>query len=319
MSIQPPPGSQETTNQIKTTMNNLTILTLGPRATFSHAAAKKVARDFGLNAEIIFRDTNFQVCASLAKGDGDIAVVPMENNAAGLVPDWINWCIRESIEAAPRAEIIGELVCEINQCLMVKPGVKKGQIRKVVSHERAIRQCTLILGQLDVPAEEVSSTAEAARLVSESASEDGYAALAPIGAAEEFGLEILELSAEDNPGNVTRFGILRRKDSAVIEKTSAIIQGNDRKRVIAKFGIPNVAGSLHKITSVLLVHDADMTSLRDLPQGAPFAFNSHFYLEFEIDKDKVESCIQALGHTCHNLKIFGNFFIGEKKVQFLNA
>lgn len=301
------------------TYRKTTVLALDSRATFGHAVALKVIDRFDLDAEIRYESTNLKVCCSLTRGNGDIAIVPLENNSqsAGLVPDWLTWCEKESSQEEPRCEIIGELVVSISQCLMAKPGIEEKDIRRVLSHERAIRQCKMVLSELRAPITEVNSTGEAARLVSLSSVEDGLAAIGPASGASEFGLRVLRKSAEDSPGNVTRFGILRRKRIDAFIRTSNVVLGNERKRVITRFALPNVEGALHGVTEVLLKHKANMTSLQALPQGVPFSYSYEFYLEFEIAHDMADDCIQAMKSVTEGLKIFGNFFIGEKKVQHL--
>lgn len=282
------------------------ILVLGPRATFGHGAGKTIASMYNLDAIYEFCSTNLAVCKELSDGKGDIAIVPLENNAAGIVPDWLSWCAQESKSGTPRAQIVGEIIVDIDQCLMVKPGVTIDMIQKVISHERAIKQCTVLLSKLNVTVEETNSTAEAARIVSESAT--NVAAIANEAAATEFGLHVLQKHAEDHPGNITRFGILRRNTGGVLD-----IQETGTKRIIVKFDLPNKVGALHAVTSMLLAHRANMTSLRDLPQGYAFRYSYSFYMDLEVKSKDAEVCIEALRDVTKDLVLFGNFFVSEKK------
>lgn len=287
--------------------NQTNILILGPRATFGHQAAKKIAAMQGISAAYTFCDTNLSLCKRHAEGEGELGIVPIENNAAGIVPDWLTWCQQEK---ESKAEIIGEIIVDVHQCLMTKKETSLRGIKMVLSHERAIKQCSKILSKLGVEVREVSSTAEAASLVAESTPKEGLAAIASEVAAQEFDLQILESSAEDNPGNITRFGILRRKG---LPGYKSLEQKTDTKRIIIKFDLLNKTGALHKVTSVLLEHNANMTSLRDLPQGLAFRYTYSFYMELEIAPEGARACIEALRMVTSSLLVFGNFFVTKRE------
>ncbi|MES3005942.1 MAG: prephenate dehydratase domain-containing protein [Patescibacteria group bacterium] len=288
------------------------IAVLKPRATFGHGVAKKLITDHGINAEIVFYGNNLEVCRKLAEGETDMAVVPLENNIAGLVPDWITWCNEEArTPLGPRAEIIHEIVSDVGQCLLVRPGVSKECIKKILSHERALKQCSTIIARLGVPTMETNSTAAAAELVSTSAEIEGYAALAAETAAEEYGLEILQRDAEDQVGNVTRFGILQLKEKAS-KSIPFLTKDTSIKRVIVRFGLPNTVGALHAVTAILLKHHANMTSLRDLPQGLAKRYSYSFYMEYDIKASETAASILALKQITENLTVFGNFFVEDR-------
>ena len=290
------------------------ILVLEPAGTFGHAAGLKYAKRHGLDAEFIFAKTNLEMCRNIGLGLADLAIVPLENNIAGLVPDWLTWCKMELQHGIPRTEIIDESVSAISQTLMTKTGVSKANIRAIMSHERAFKQCTKLIASLpQVKVIETSSTAEAARLVSESDSKDGLAAIAGSGAAMLYGLQHLEEGVEDNPGNITRFVIIRRSKNETLSAPKGTHSKPSLKsalnRAIVVFDLPHEVGALHRVTGKLLEFKANMTALGILPQGLAKRYSYSFYLEYEIDRSHALSSIQALRSATSHLVVLGNFSV----------
>ena len=284
------------------------ILVLEPAGTFGHAAGMEYAKRHGLNVQFVFAKTNLAMCQALAKGKADLAIVPLENNIAGLVPDWLLWCAVELQHGSPRTEIIDELVSAISQTLMVKKGVSRADIRTVVSHERALKQCTKLQSALpQIKVIETSSTAEAARLVSLSPIEDGLAAIAGIGAAMLYDLEVLGEGVEDNPGNITRFAVIKSSSDETSNALRRTYLKRGLNRVIVVFDLPHEVGALHKVTGTLLEYGANMTSLGILPRGQAKRYSYSFYLEYEIDRDRAQVSIQALRGATSHLVLLGYF------------
>ena len=93
-----------------------------------------------------------------------------------------------------------------------------GSVKTVCSHQQSLAQCRLWL-DANLPSairQSVSSNAEAARLVSESMTSDGLAAVAGERAAETYGLETLSGSIEDRPDNTTRFLVIGKHTDGVL-------------------------------------------------------------------------------------------------------
>jgi prephenate dehydratase len=287
------------------TNDTKTILVLEPRATFGHGVGKRHAKQNGVDATYTFCRTNLELCRQLSEGIGHIAVVPMENNIAGIVPDWLLWCKEEMRRGESRLEIISEVIEPIEQKLMAKPGTSLDDIEVVVSHERAIRQCSKLLASMNVHARvvETTSTAAAAAMVAENTSGEVMAAIAAEAAADEYGLEIIVDKADDAPGNITRFGILQRKPAEARVLPAGIV------RTIIVFDLPNAVGALNQVTGALFEHIANMTSILTLPQGLANRYSYSFYLEYEIDSSRADICLQALREITSNLVQLGNFIV----------
>ena len=174
---------------------------LGPAGTYTQEACEKW---FGEDAELLPYKTVAEAVQALVQNDSQYAVIPQENTIGGAVVDYLDVLIAEA-----KVSVVGEVELTINQNLLVLPGTELSDIKTVYSHKQGIAQGKDWL-QKNIPdAEviEVSSTAEGARLVSES-KDKSYAAIASAGCTEVYGLEILAPAIQGNEYNKTRFYVL---------------------------------------------------------------------------------------------------------------
>ncbi len=176
---------------------------LGPVGTYGERAAQQLVQLEGLGEVTYVPQAGIRaVIQSLASGDCEAAVVPVENSVEGGVTT----CM-DALWEHPDLTIARALVLPIRHALLGS-GPLEG-ISEVLSHPQALAQCAQWLEQhlptaLQLP---TSSTAEAARLVRGSRFRG---AIASLEAAQEHGLSVLAYPINDVPGNCTRFLLLRR-------------------------------------------------------------------------------------------------------------
>ena len=176
----------------------LTVAYLGPAGTHTEealiaSAAEEVRREP--------RATLHETIMAVQLGETDRAVVPIENSLEGGVAATLDALAGE----ADRVRIVAEVVHPIHHQLITRPGVSLQEISGVVSFPHATGQCESFLHE-QLPRAEwlpASSTAEAVRLVSQSA--EPLAALGSSLAAELYGCRVLARDVEDRPDNLTRF------------------------------------------------------------------------------------------------------------------
>jgi prephenate dehydratase len=135
----------------------------------------------------------------------DFAVLPVENLIAGPVA--------ASLAAldTPAVERVRELDLPIRLALLGLADSSAAQIREVLSHGVALRQCgRWLAAHPKVRAVEAPDTAGAARMVAVRRDRHAAAVAAPWAAAH-YGLTILEEGLEDRPDNTTRFVLVRRR------------------------------------------------------------------------------------------------------------
>jgi len=131
----------------------------------------------------------------------DVAVIPVDNSAAGRVAD-VHHLLPES-----RLFIIAEYFLAIRFDLIGVAGTSLDQIEVVRSHVHALGQCRKVLREGGWRTLVSDDTAGAAREVAELGGRR-HAALAPPAAAGLFGLDVPRSEVEDDPDNTTRFVVL---------------------------------------------------------------------------------------------------------------
>lgn len=173
----------------------MTVAYPGLEGAFSHAAC---LRFLAAHQPVAFA-TFYEVVAAVQSGEVDFGMLPLANNEAGETG------ARELIEKA-RLEIVEERMLSVRMHLLGLPGATLDQIRTVVSHPIALRQCSEALLRLGVKTEETSNTALAAKALTN----PNRAVLASDAAATIYGLAILKRDLQNRADNVTTFAILSR-------------------------------------------------------------------------------------------------------------
>ncbi|WP_171050894.1 prephenate dehydratase [Bacillus sp. BHET2] len=231
------------------------IAYLGPRASFTDLAVKKVFPE----EETVSYVTIPDCIEAVIENEVDYAVVPLENALEGSVHITVDYLFHEADLA-----IVAELTSAIQQHLMVHPEAGKGvePIGKILSHSHALAQCHKFLHKnfKGVPLEQTTSTAAAAKFVSENP--DTF--LGAIGnelAAEKYGLKILHENIHDFAYNHTKFIVLHKKSESLslsqeksVEKTTLMVTlPKDR------------SGALHQVLSTFAWRQLNLSKIESRP------------------------------------------------------
>jgi prephenate dehydratase len=151
------------------------------------------------------------VARAVVNGQADWGVLPVENLIAGPV--------HEALDALSRfasLEQVGEHVLPVHLALLGLPGASVKDIRFVLSHPVALKQCKEWLwAHRLISVTEAHDTAGAARMVA-LRRDPSVAAIAAGWAAEPYGLVVLADRLEDRPDNATRFVLVRRRAAPVV-------------------------------------------------------------------------------------------------------
>ena len=147
------------------------------------------------------------VLRQLDEGLIDRGVFPIENSNGGIV--------YEAIYAMSNYVFKIEKIFEIDvrHCLMALKGTNAGGIKKIVSHDQALKQCRMYLKRKwpDVEIAQWEDTAKAAKDLSEGKLPPETAVIAPKKSAELYGLDILEEGVQDLKFNFTTFLFTTKK------------------------------------------------------------------------------------------------------------
>lgn len=142
-----------------------------------------------------------KVLTALDKEEIAKGIFPIENSNGGIVYEAVYAMAKHLFKIENFFEI------DIKHCLLVRPGVNPADIKKIVSHQQALKQCRMYLKRKwpEVELEEYSDTAEAAKDLSQGELSASAAVIAPKICASLYKLEILEESIQDLKFNFTTF------------------------------------------------------------------------------------------------------------------
>lgn len=184
--------------------NKLRVGFFGPFGTFTEQALLTQA-DLA-NGELIPFRTVPDVLDAVESGAVDAGFVPIENSIEGTV----NFT-QDALAFDHELLIQREVVLDIEHCLVAAAGTTIADVKEVLSIPVATAQCHQYLRTHlpDAVIQEASSTAEAARTISEHPAL-GVAAIAPRNAAKLYGLEVLASDIADHGANQTRFVLVAK-------------------------------------------------------------------------------------------------------------
>lgn len=269
----------------RTRMENPRIICQGAPGAYSHSAALRL---FPAQKPVFlpgFRD----VFEAVKKGDGDYGVVPVENSDAGSVSEVYDLIIRH------RMFIVGAADIPVRHCLCRARGT--GEVKKVISKQEALMQCTAYLEEHEIPGEAYSNTAAAARYIAENRPE-GVGAVCSADAAQVYGLEILAEDIQNTDNNCTRFVVIARE--AVLPE--------DADKISLCFSLPHTTGSLYRTLERFALNGLNLTKIESRPiPGRNFEYD--FYLDFtgNIHDARTLALICALSGEMPRFSFLGNY------------
>jgi len=266
--------------------SSIKVAYLGPGASNTYLAARK---RFGSSVDFTPVSTILDVFREVEKDKVNFGLVPVENSTEGMVSYTLDMFFSSELR------ISGEVSLPITHNLLAK-GSKK-EIKRVYSHPQALAQCRTWVGNnlSSIQFIEISSTAEAAKMASQS-KQNG--AIANELAAEVYGLNILEQRIEDLETNLTRFLVISKDIS---EKC------NNMKTSIMVF-VKDEPGSLYNILEIFKRRNINLTKVESRPSKQK-AWEYIFFIDCEgYWKDKeIELALKELEKKCISFEVLGSY------------
>ena len=243
--------------------NSLPVAIQGYEGSFHQVAARSF---FGKQVEILPCATFTEVIKEASsKKNTRGGIMAIENSIAGSILPNYNLLQKSNLYVS------GEVYLQIDQHLMVNPGVKISDIKEVHSHPMALLQCTGYLNKHAWRLVETEDTALSAKHVHQRKSKH-IAAVAGSLAAELFGLKIISPNIHDVKNNYTRFLVLQQKETEVDGANKASIN----------FHTDHAKGSLAKVLSLIAEAGVNLSKLQSFPiAGSQFKYGFHADLEFD--------------------------------------
>jgi len=273
----------------------------GELGAFSQVAARQLAGEDVIPVPM----PNFEdVFVSVVNGKCHCAVIPIENTLHGSVHENYDHLLKYDLP------IQGETLVRIVHNLIVPPGVKFSQVRRVYSHPVALNQCRRFFEE-NPQIEKTSfyDTAGSVKMVMEKGLGDA-GAIASAKAAEIYGAKILKKSIEDDRENFTRFFLLERPKRGA--RFRQLPQRGKRFKTTVVFTTRNIPGALFRCLSAFALRDISLTKIESRPlRGKPWEYL--FYLDFigHVDDQGCRNALNHLAELADMLRVLGCYPASE--------
>ena len=276
---------------------------LGPAGTFTEAALVPILKPGDKSVPAV------NVTAALdavRSGTADYAIVPIENSVEGVVARTL-----DELASGEPLLIIGESILSVSFALMVKPGVKISDIKRLATHPHAEAQCREYIAK-NIPRAEVIMTASTAAGAEAVAKGEADGALAAAVAAKNFNLEVIAEDVGDKQAAVTRFVTVSRPGKI------AAPTGSDRSSLVV-FIAADHSGALLEILTEFAVRGVNLTFIQSRPNGVELG-QYHFIIDVEghIEDARVGDTLKALYRICADVRFLGSYARADKVLPTLN-
>ncbi|MFP5387940.1 MAG: prephenate dehydratase [Thermoleophilia bacterium] len=279
------------------------IAYLGPAGTFTEDALGEIELG-GEGIERLRKPSIHDAILAVEEGGADRAFVPIENSIEGSVRNTLDALAFETQSVA----IVGEHDFAVHAALLARETIALDRIAVVLSHPQPLSQCARFLRKHlpDAELREVASTAEAARLVSESS--EPWAAIGATSAARLYGCTILRERIEDEDNNVTRFVWIGR--GRVETGTVALPADGGRWKtslVFSELGEDH-PGALVEALREFSSRNVNLTRIESRPLRLGLGRYMFFCdLEGALSEPAVKQAIDALRTKAESVRILGSY------------
>ncbi|MGA0595138.1 prephenate dehydratase [Enterovirga sp. CN4-39] len=261
---------------------------LGPRGTYSEQAALAVRSARGIAVEPTTEESLGAVTEAVAAGRARLGILPIAATVSSF-PAASHAALLRAPD--PGWRVVGEVELPILSNLLVKPGTRKEDLRKVLSHPNALKEASIVLrrdfGNLQQV--ETASTAAAAREVA--AGDGTIAAVAGPAAMPLFGLVALAEGIQDDPNNTTLFWVIGSGTSEPSEAPD---------RVVLLVEAPGRSANLGAAIAALNGLGFRVTFVNSAPlPGPPFTFRYAIAASSQrpVPLAEVRTTLEKIPHT----------------------
>jgi prephenate dehydratase len=281
-------------------MIDLTPVNTKPKIAYQGVAganSEQASLQFHPDSEPIGYHTFQQAFQAALKGECDYACLPVENSLAGSINQTYDLLSDATLH------VIGEQIVHVHHNLMVKPGVKLSDIKRVYSHPQALAQCQAFIEKHRLEAVTDFDTAGAAKLLSDldisEPSGEGRAAIATKRAAEIYGLEILAEHIEDEDFNYTRFFILGQDE---------VRRGEGKQKSSLMLATRHQPGALLACLEEFRNNSVNITKLESRPRrDKPWSYLFYVDVEGHIEDDNMQKAMAGLMRKAAFVKFLGSY------------
>ena len=263
------------------------------------AFSEEAAHAFAPESQAVGYPSFEEAFDATVRGDCDFACLPVENSLAGSINQTYD-LLTDSV-----LTVVAERVVRVHHNLLVRPGTRLEDVKRVYSHPQALQQCQRFIRQHGMQAVAEYDTAGAAKLLAEhGGSQTGSAAIASRRAAEAYGLDIVAERIEDLDFNFTRFFVLgheeRPQQPGRDHKTSLLLATHHRP------------GELVACLQVFPEHGINMTKLESRPRrDKPWSYLFYIDIEGHVAEPQVSAALSGLVRRAAFVKYLGSYPAAE--------
>uniref|UniRef100_A0A832H1E0 Prephenate dehydratase n=1 Tax=Oscillatoriales cyanobacterium SpSt-402 TaxID=2282168 RepID=A0A832H1E0_9CYAN len=273
----------------------VSIAHLGPVGTNAEVAALQYANWLATHtnqkAILCPYPSNAQTLQAVAKGQTDLAIVPVENSIEGSVTMTL-----DTLWQLDNIQIQHGLDLPVFHAFLSE-ALSFAEVQTVYSHPQALAQCQIWLETFlpDAQLVPTSSTTEALQHLADCPT---IGAISSERAAHLYKLPILAQPVNDHPDNCTRFWVVSRKPSPGGSHTSLA------------FSVHDVPGALVKPLQIFATRGINMSRIESRPTKRSLG-DYIFFIDLEADTrdGDVQAALEELATTTEILKIFGSYNI----------
>lgn len=181
----------------------------GGPGSFSEEATRQFTKQTGIDPEITYLYTSERVLTAVENGDVDHGLVAIENSVGGVVFETVEALTRHRCEVEEFVDIL------VVHALVMRPGGNASDIKRIISHPQALKQCQKTLAKRYPEARKEAGKgdavdqATAAKLLSEGEFDDNTAVLCSRVCADLYDLEIVDTNLQDKEDNYTTFLVIK--------------------------------------------------------------------------------------------------------------
>ena len=280
--------------QKMTDYSSVVVAFQGVRGAFSELAAR---RSFDEDVTLLPCHTFAETFDAVSSGKAKYGVLPVENTLGGTVYDTL-----DLLAMHPELTVIGEQQVRVMHNLIVVPGTKLEDIRKVYSHPQGLQQCRAFLDKELPDAERIPffDTAGSVEYIAK-LGDKSCAAIAGSPAAHYYGMEILSQGIETDASNYTRFYILSREENAAIYRSQS-----EPNKAALSFSVSDEPGSLMDVLKTFADEGVNMTKLESRPiPGKPWEYLFFVEVQLPADRERFDRLPEEIREKAVSFRILG--------------
>ena len=239
------------------------------------------------------------VLLSIYENESTYGVLPIENSFTGTINNVLDILVDYD------AKIVGEAYLSIDHALLGIKGASLKNIKEVMSHEEALKQCSKYIKEKNFDEKITTNTALAAKYISERG-DGSISAICSKNNSVIYNLDILDTGITNMKGNQTRFIIVQSKN---IAKSV----GN---KLSIRCSLPHEKSALIKALLPIYNSEINLTSIVSRP-NRDNAWQYYFYIDMTAnwdDKNVIE-CFNNFKSNIYNINILGRYDEGLTLVK----